>query len=356
MIVRALRLTGVIDDSQLLSAAHEVTAAFDLLTAPDIRVEAAADDEQCLKMLTAQAEQGAPCRILLCRLPGDDGADHVVLAVAADPLLLDLRSVYLLLGAVMQAYFGRFRAVEYPSYADALARIDPRVPPSRAAWWARRVGAWYEPWRPTVRREVVAHVPFDRWARLCGIGDHMGNNSSIAVVALLAWWLRVRMGRPGPAVFVSELDLREYHGLGPVIGPLTDRIAFEVDAVEQMSFRELVRRCHAGLLDAVVHYVPFDTVRALPGWRGCDVAVHYCRTPPLSSATRGEEQLARLGLSVELFREAELARLGSGITDDAGITIDVAESGDGVELIGIPLELSVIDKVIADPDIPLVRL
>lgn len=352
MIVRALRLTGAIDDARLLSAVHEATASLDLLTVPDIRAETATDDAQCLKLLAAQREQ---CLVQLYRLPSHDAGDHVVLAAAADPLLLDLRSVYLLLGAVMQAYFGRFRAVEYPSYTEAVGRIDNRVPPSRAAWWARRVNAWHEPWRPAADGDDV-FVPFDRWAKLCGIGDHLGNNSSIAVIALLAWWLRYRAGHAGPATFLSEFDLREYHGLGPVIGPLTDLIAFEVDAAQQMSFRELVRRCHAGLLDAVVHFVPFQQVRNLPGWRGCDIAVHYCRTPPLSSATRGEETLARLGLSIELFHEAALARLAAGRTSDAGLSVDVAESGDGVALIGIPLDLSVIDKVIADPDIPLAQL
>nr|AGS49691.1 peptide synthetase NRPS [uncultured bacterium esnapd14] len=348
MIIRALRLTGAIDDALLLSAAQEVALALELPARPGFRCEPVADDAHCLKVLAAE-----PASQVLALRPAPD---QVVLAVVADPLLLDLRSVYLLLGAVMQAYFGRFRPDEYPSYRDAAARIDQPVPPSRTAWWARRVESWPQPLRAANGGDAVVQVPFDRWARLCAIGDHLGNDSPIAVVALMAWWLRMRQGRPSPAVFLAELDLREYYGLGPVVGPLTDRIAFQVDATAQMSFRELVRRCHAGLLDGVVRYMPFAAVRGLPGWKGCDVAVHYCRTPPLSSATRGEEQLARLGLSVELFREAELARLGRGHTGDAGLAIDVAESGHGIELIGLPLDASAIDKVIADPDIPLTRL
>ncbi|GIH03448.1 hypothetical protein Rhe02_15150 [Rhizocola hellebori] len=351
MIVRALRLTGVVDDARLLAAVREATTSLELLTAPSIGADTAADDTHCLKMLAAQRER---CLVQLYRLPNSDTEDHVVLAVAADPMVLDLRSAYLLLGAVMQAYFGRFRAIEYPSYTEAVGGIDNRVAPSRAALWARRVGAWPRRW-PTADVDNDLHVPFPTWAKLCGIGDYMGNHSSITVIALLAWWLRFQAGRVEPATFLAELDLREYHGLGSVIGPLTDRIAFQVDVTPEMSFRELVRRCHAGVLDAVVHYVPFQVVRELPCWPGCDVAVHYCRTPPLSSATRGEETLERLGLSIELFHEGALARL-TGHTPDAALSVDVAESGDGVELIGIPLEISVIDKVIADPDIPLARL
>jgi hypothetical protein len=57
--------------------------------------------------------------------------------------------------------------------------------------------------------------------------------------------------------------------------------------------------------------------------------VHYCRLPPTSSYTRGEQSLARHGLSVELFCESELA---AG-TPVAPVDVHLTESGAGVALV-----------------------
>jgi hypothetical protein len=212
-----------------------------------------------------------------------------------------------------------------------------------------------------------------RWPRLAAAADSSGNNGWLAVIALLAWWLRARGGRGGAAVFAGTLDLRDYLGLGPVVGPLTDRIAFEVDldGADRLTFRELVRRAHAGLLDSVVHYVPYRELVEIGAAAGApppplpdrpwDVAVHYCRLPPTSAYTRGEQSLARHGLSVELFCESELA---AGLPA-APVDVHLTESGSGVALVvnfdaAIVADADVaamlrcvdglIDQLIADPD------
>lgn len=349
-IARALRLTGSIDDGRLASAAQEVTAAFPVLcrgireasgellsvdvAAPEIRGETvlAADREAaCLALIEAERQRvvdpglGPLCRVLLHRLSGNE----VVLAVVADPLQLDLRSVYLLLGAILQAYFGRFRIAEYPEAAG-----EVEVSPSNKAWWAERIR--HRPhWTPAARPGgggFTLPLSRERWTRLCQIGDHAGNTSSLAVVALLSWWLRSRAGHEPPVRFTAELDLREYQGMGPVVGPLTDRIAFEVAATDGLSFRDLVRRSHAGLLDAVVRYVPSETLVGLGGWPGDQAAVHYCRTPPASSSTRDDQSVARLGMAIELFHEVDLAQ-APACESGGALEVDIAEAGEGVALI-----------------------
>src|SRR6202035_1811158 len=158
-----------------------------------------------------------------------------------------------------------------------------------------------------------------------------------------------RGSRARPSVFASTLDLREYRGLGPVIGPLTDRVVFQVDldGYARMTFRDLVRRAHAGVLDAVIHYVPYrdlvtggaadGQVRPAGPARLWDIAVHYCRLPPASAHTRGEPTLAGRGLSIELFRESALPRAGlampAGTGDGTCAEIHIAESGPGMALV-----------------------
>jgi hypothetical protein len=421
-IVRALRLCGRVDAGRLAAAAREVTEAVPLLraawpagapaltTLPEASAVCMASapgsvgerDQRCTDILCADRDRLAHdpadplARFHLIRC--DDG--ETVLGLVADPLILDLRSLYLVLGAVMQAYFGRFRAAQYPAFAE-VAGVSPvagaEIRESRLGWWSRRLPQWEQaagrglPARDTEPtagglRTTQLSLPEDRWTRLAQAGGSAGNSGSLAVIALLTWWFGVRKDRPRAPIFGSTLDLRDYGGLGPVIGPLTDRIAFAVDieGLPGMTFADLAFRAHAGLLDAVVHYLPYQDIvtlgRATAGLRPAstarlwDVAIHYCRTPPASSYTRGEETLARQGLSIELFRESMLASAGTGSQgagDGTAMEIHLAESGTGMALVvnfdplivpadqvtGMLSDLDhAIDAILADPQTPLSSL
>jgi hypothetical protein len=192
-------------------------------------------------------------------------------------------------------------------------------------------------------------LPMDRWARLADATGGSGNAGALAVVSLLTMWLRSAEPDRRAPVFSGTLDLRDYGGLGPVIGPLTDRIVFavETEGFDEMTFSDLALRAHAGLLDSVVHYLPYDDVVALAGARALidprypaqswDIDVHYCRSPPASANTRGEETLASHGLSIELFRESALAGHGSsappGPDDGTVMQVQVAESEAAMALV-----------------------
>lgn len=421
-IARALRLCGHVDADRLAAAAREVAEAVPLLRAawpagdlvlttlreasavcrasvpgpPDER------DRRCADILCADRDrlvhEPADPLVRFHLIRCDDG--ETVLGLVADPLILDLRSLYLALGAVMQAYFGRFRAAQYPAFAE-VAGVSPVARPeireSRLRWWSRRLPQWEQAADRGLRarasepaaeglRSTQLTLPEDRWTRLAQAGGSAGNSGSLAVIALLTWWFSVHPARPRAPVFGSTLDMRDYGGLGPVIGPLTDRIAFavDIDGRPDMTFADLAFRAHAGLLDAVVHYLPYQDIVAL----GCaaarlqpdraarlwDVAIHYCRTPPASSYTRGEETLARQGLSIELFRESMLASAGAGSQgagDGTALEIHLAESGTGMALVvnfdplivpadevtGMLSDLDkAVDAVLADPHVALSSL
>jgi len=382
--VRGLRLTGTVDTDRLVAAIGEVSAAFEVLrrngAEPSLaRAQAAGGsqpdrDADCVARLHADRARPVDLgRDPLVRFHlVHSGPDQAVLALAGHPLAVDVRSIYLLLGAVMQAYFGRFRTDQYPSFG-AVAGLDPvgaeSIRRSRAAWWSARLERWYratgaaarsteshptrtDPAGPEPAADPVTvelPLPAERWDRVSA-GGQAGNAASLAAIALVAWWLRTRSREPSrPPVFGSTLDLRDYLGLGPVVGPLTDGVPFEIDLTgfDRMTFRDLVRRAHAGLLDAVVHYLPYPDLIAL-GIRGgaltpprvaalWDIGVNYCRLPPASAYTRGEQTLARRGLSIELFREAALARADQAVPDAgrAGVRMDlhVAESGADTALV-----------------------
>jgi hypothetical protein len=416
---RALRLSGSIDAARLAAAVGDVVSGLEILrtaVAADAPVlithRSGAPLHQASVAGTTPAERDQLCAEILCRdrdamtgaalspLPRfhllECGGTETVLGVVADPIILDLRSAYLVLGAVMQAYFGRFRAAQYPPF-DPGSGVSAQSRQGRLGWWSRHLRHWAQaggqdqPGRPAESRtsglrstELV--LSGERWAQLCQAASGGGNAGALAVIALLAWWLHTRAPRPRQPVFGSTLDLRDYAGLGPVVGPLTDRIVFglDTDGLDRLTFADLVFRAHTGLLDAVVHYVPYQDIidlgvrdgllqpaRAARYW---DVAIHYCRTPPASAYTRGEETLARRGLSIELFCESVLAAAGAdtpGGGDGMAMEIQLAESGTGMALVVNfdPLAVrgdevaamlagldAAADAVIADPQIPVTSL
>jgi hypothetical protein len=375
VLARALRLTGQVEEDRLCASIREVVAAVDVLRDPAgalghagpapaapavIRADAAGPpagrDQRCVEILRQDRDRGAcppqpPVRFhVISRDRGD-----VVLGLVADPTVLDLRSVYLVLGAVMQAYLGRFRGGQYPPF-DVSARQGlagrERSRAVRQAWWLRRLERWRETAGTTAGRAPEPggrwrtrelSLPLERWAGLTAAAGGGGNAGALAVISLLTIWLR----GPGPAsrppVFATTLDLRDYAGLGSVIGPLTDRIVFalDLDGEARLGFADLARRAHAGLLDTVVHYLAYDDVVALGASRGLldprnpaalwSTRVDYCANPPASARTRGEETLARRGLSIELFRESALTGHGEtappGPGDGTAVEFHVAESG-----------------------------
>lgn len=376
VLARALRLTGRVDEDRLCSAICEVVAAVDILRDPASAIPQAgtaraapaiiravatgplADrDRRCVEILRQDRDRlpaapaGPPVRFHVISCGGDD----VVLGLVAGPAVLDLRSVYLVLGAVMQAYLGRFRADQYPPFA-AGARLgltgSTRSQAVRQTWWLRRLERWREAADAAAGQARAPHgrlrtmeliVPMDRWAGLTAAAGGGGNAGALAVISLLTIWLRSRRPAPRLPAFATTLDLRDYAGLGSVIGPLTDRIVFalDLDGEAQLTFGDLARRVHAGLLDTVVHYLPYEDVIMLGASRGLldprrpaqlwSTCVDYCANPPASARTRGEETLGRRGLSIELFCESALA--GHGVPappspgDGTAVEFHVAESG-----------------------------
>lgn len=375
--VRALRIAGDVDQGRFFDAIEEVVAALPVLRtgyaanagvdpcpvarAPlvlrhEVSGAPEGQDAACLALLDADRRRGIDASLdplvrfhLIRRAPGD-----VVLAVVADPLALDVRSVYLVLGAVLQSVLGRFRVTEYPAVTFIPPRTAMGTP--RWRWWSARLASWHV--APTAtsalvdrsrpagdRRTVELVVDMERWGRLTGIAENAGNAATLSVVALLTWWLRDRSGPAAPVVLGGTLDLRELWGLGDSVGSLTERVLFDVDydGLEGLSFAHLVRRVHAGLLDSVVHHVPFQELEEMAAAAGlpapgglCDVLVHYCRTPPASDRSRGAAALASLGLSVELFCESALVRScrPPGVrAESPPVELHVAEYGDGMAIV-----------------------
>lgn len=380
--VGAVRLTGELDTDRLHRALGEVVAAMPILRAgfttaggepamvqdgpyPAV-IHAGIDgsDRRCLAALRRDRDRVPdPLRDPLVRFHlFRCTPDEHVLGLVADPLVLDLRSVYLVLGALLQAYVGRLRADHYPPFGDPLATA--KVAAGRRSWWSSRLTAWQDGRSPapaatppgTGPRTAEVRIAPARWHRLTGILERTGNPGWLAVIAMLTWWRRTRAGGGHPVVFAGTFDLRDYLGLGPVAGPLTDRLAFEVDldGFDRLTFQELVRRVHAGVLDAVLHYLPYGEVVALGqalaapppprSDRPWDLAVNYCRLPPASTYTRGEQTLARQGLSIELFRESDLA---AGGTISAPVDVQLAESGTSMAMV-VNFEPSIVEpKVVA---------
>jgi hypothetical protein len=392
--VRALRLFGQIDAGRLMSAIDEVSEAFDVLhsgQAPGVRRLAVAgpDDgrfNECAAILRAERlRSGAPVRFTVIEV----GPEETVLAMAAHPTVADLRSIYLVLGAVMQAYFNRFRVGEYRPFAE-VAALEPwpntRAKDSRTLWWTRRLETWgasavHAPLETTDSACAVHELALssDQWSRLTGPAGSGGNTGSLSLIALLALWMSTRAPEPLRPLFRTTVDLRESMQLGRVVGPLTDQLVFEVDLGRSgcSSFRQLVVRAHAGLLDAVVHYLPYAEVTSLGQTIGVlgsgrptlwGLGVNYCPLPPDSSRTRGEETLARRGLSIELFAEAELLRAAPTTMP---VDMHVAEADHGMAVIanaaapsfgGSPVEglmndlAGLINVIVDEPNADLRRL
>ncbi|EME99235.1 hypothetical protein J7W19_00370 [Streptomyces mobaraensis NBRC 13819 = DSM 40847] len=382
--VRALRLTGDTDTARLTEAVRRVTAALPALTAElsgdeeprltlrpdapevtpvDLRgAPSAGRDAVCVALLRADRDHPRAgrhrARFHLVRLHDDE----TVLALTAHTLLLDTPSLYAVLGAVCQAYAGRFRPEHYrdaTTLPDAPhAPLSGRARASRRRWWHRRLAALPgpapAPAGPPRDRVTETHrlrIPAARWkalTALTALGGPLGGNGSLAVMALAAWCLRAPDHR-GPARFTTVVDLRDHLGLGPAVGPFTDRLVFGADLGEapRPSFRDVTLRAQSGFLDAVVHYLPYGDVvelgrelgrvtapRTAAHW---DVALNFCRNPPTSAATRGERTLAERGLSIELFREADLlGAAGTGPAhrwDGTVLALSLGELGDDTVLV-----------------------
>jgi hypothetical protein len=370
LLARALRLTGQVDEDRLCASICEVVAAVGILRDPAGAISQAAAgpaiiragdtgppagrDRRCVEILRQDRDRvpaSPPVRFHVIRRDRGD----IVLGLVADPAVLDLRSVYLVLGAVMQAYLGRFRGGQYPPFAVSARQGlagSQRSRAARQAWWLRRLERWRETADPAAGQAAAAGgrwrtreliLPLDRWAGLTAAAGGGGNAGALAVISLLTIWLRSLGPAARPPVFATTLDLRDFAGLGSVIGPLTDRIVFALDleGEPRLTFSDLARRAHAGLLDTVVHYLSYDDVVTLGASRGLldprspaklwSTCVDYCANPPASARTRGEETLARRGLSIELFCESALTGHGDaappGPGDGTAVEFHVAESG-----------------------------
>ncbi|MFI9722922.1 hypothetical protein ACIHFE_25255 [Streptomyces sp. NPDC052396] len=403
--VRGLRLTGHIDEERLTAAVRQVTAALPVLAAEltdgelgmgsyapdpadvDLRgVAPAGRDAACVALLRADRDRPAPCghraRFHLVRLHDDE----VVLALTAHSLLLDTQSLYAVLGAVCQAYAGRFRPEQYRD-VTALLDLDPltdRARDSRRRWWNRRLDALPAPSAAVGGgRATETHrlrIPGALWRDLTGQDGPLGGAGSLPVMALAAWCLRAP-DATGPTAFATIVDLREHLQLGSAIGPFTDRLVFWADLGDMTapSFRDVLLRTQAGFLDAVVHYLPYGEVvelgralgritppRTAAHW---NVALSFCRHPPTSAATRGERTLAERGLSIELFREADLLGAATPVPasrwDGTALDLSLGELGDDIVLVldadprhgPAPDLLERMDHLLraaaADPDAPL---
>lgn len=351
--VRALRLTGDVETGRLEAAIRTVAKGLPLLTAGlreedgelsmvqersvPLVVKSSAlrlGDDRAVEILSRDRDAGAdPQEGSLVRFHIVETAQQErVLGLVAHPCMLDLHSIYLVLGAVMLAYVGRFRTDQYPPLADVIDCVpvtDATVLRSHARWWSRRLADWSgrvpsaEPTgAPPLRREFF--IDHERWRCMNALGGTGGNTGSLAVMGLLARWVRERQG--GSALFGSTLDLRDYLGLGSVIGPLTDRILFEVNLDGLGSdLSEAIPRCHAALLDSVIHHLPYRDIDRMGVAGSRPISVNYCRTPPASSFTRDEETLGHQGLSIELFCESRL--VGGAPLDEGGMEVHIAESG-----------------------------
>ncbi|MDW5324856.1 hypothetical protein [Plantactinospora sp. KLBMP9567] len=347
---RAVRVTGPVSEQRLCAAVREVHAAlpalgvglFEVDGRPGLRrdgelalrrhdvsgAEPAAREGRCVGLLLADRDrQPDPVREPLARFhvvrldPGD-----LVLGLVGHELVLDERALYLVLGAVMEALRGRFRRDAYRDFTELgdFHPLDPAAAESRRRWWSRWFTAYPMPPAPgpagserAVRRMVV---PADEWRALGDAGGAVRDHGSLGVAALVAWWLRRRAGRPDSAAFSTVLDLREYFDLGPMVGPLTDRIVFRIEepGTAAPSFRAVLRAAQVGLIRAATHYLPYPELVELGARLGrlrsprtaalWDAHVHLCRHPSATGRSRGEEPL---GIGVEHFGEAELLGVGA---------------------------------------------
>lgn len=416
--VRALRMTGDIDEERLTAAVRQVAAALPALRVdlvdgeePRLRVRpqtpeplpvdlrgvaGAGRDAVCVALLRADRDRPAAddrhrARFHLVRLTDDE----IVLALTAHGLVLDAPSLYAVLGAVCQAYTGRFRAGQYRDFTTLLD-FDPltdRARASRRRWWTRRLTALPGDPEKTAGaagagRATGTHrlrIPARRWQALGALGGPLGGgsgNGQLAVMALAAWCLHTP-GQAATSAFSTTVDLRDHLELGPVVGPFTDRLAFTVDlGGPTPSFRDVLLRTQAGFLDAVVHYLPYGEVVELAVAAGrtapprtaahWDVALRFCRNPPTSAATKGERTLAERGLSIELFREADLLGAATTVPADRwdGTVLDLSLgelAEDTVLVLDADLDRThhgtaqhVLDRMdealraaVADPDAPL---
>lgn len=408
---RALRLRGPVDDGRLLDAIAGVVRESDVLNHElrevdgELRMVGRAEphevmwteaggaaptgEERCLAVLLAERDRPVdPARDQLARFHVVRlGPDDLVLGLVAHELVLDLRSLYVTLETVLERVRGGGTGAR-PSFA-AHATADP-LPGLlgqrwRRDWWAQRLDEWAgEPrTRPEARRTATAVLLVDdeRWRRLANLTPVGGNTSTLTVIALLAWCLRVHDLRDRTATFGSVIDLRDLLRLPPLVGPLSDRHVFAVDLTDfaRLTFGDLVLRTHAGLLDAVGCYVPYGSLLAHAGALGrvepprvaalWDFFVHYCRNPP-REAGGGAGRVA-----VELFGDTRLVGLAgveTGPTWDGGNFDAYVVGADGQvaivvnfnELLVDPEQARemltavdvVIDRVVAEPGIPLRRL
>jgi hypothetical protein len=406
--VRAVRFTGQIRLDRLHAAVREVHAALPALDvsledrdgrlalgrhgglelrAHDLRAaEPGARDAACLAVLRDDLERPGPGRAALTRFHIIRLADdEVVLGLVAHALVLDERSLYLVLGAVLQAYQERFRRSGYRDFTEMLDfyPLRPAVAASRRAWWSAWLAACPAPvpGGPARRETQTSRLTISGadWRALADSGGTMRDNGSLGIAALVAWWLTGVAGAPAPAL-ATVLDLRDYCELGRVVGPLTDRIAFRVGRRDgpAPSFRQLFRQAQVGVLRSTTHYLPYGDVVELGTTLGritpprtaalWDVDVHLCANPPGSGRSRGHEH----GLSAELFREAELlaprARADAGTWDGTNVDVRMSESDGGIALIIDVNRLhreyaaaSLADRIgqavaiaVADPEAPLI--
>ena len=355
--VRAVRFSGEVRVDRLRAAIGEVHRAlpaagldiFELGDGPALRRRAEPDvAEHDLRPVDADRREHAAVALLRAERANPHAAgtrfrlirtgdDEVVLGLAADSLILDDRSLYLVLGAVLQAYQDRFRPDAYCDFtrmAD-FAPVGPAALARRREWWA----AWLRaleppaPGRPAGRsaQTVRLEISGPAWRALASSGGTQRGNGSLGIAALVAYWLGAARGQAAP-VLASVLDLRDYNELGRVVGPLTDRVAFRVELPHGAAgYRQVFRKAQAGILSSTAHYLPYgelvglgaslevlDPARPAIAW---DVAVHLCADPPTKGRSRGAEQ----GIQVELFREAELlgAVVGEADHDRDGTDADL---------------------------------
>ena len=372
--VRAVRFTGDVAADRLRAAVREVQAALPSLglrpAEEDGRfglrrcatltcaehdlgaLEPAARDAACIALLRADrdrptdpAEPGT--RFSLIRLADDEW----VLGLVAHELILDDRSLYLVLGAVLQAYQDRFRGSGYKDAADMLDYypLSDTAVASRRTWWTKWLADCPDaPADAPPRREGGTHrleIAGPQWRTLASSGGTLRDNGSLGVAALVAWWLRGVRGLAAPAL-ATVLDLRDYFDLGRVVGPLTDRTVFRVEPLAEPapSYRAVYRRAQAGILKSATHYLPYGELVELGEACGrisrprtaalWDVDVHLCGDPPSSGRSRGSEN----GIEAELFCEAEL--LGAGLDaapvdgwDGTNVDVRLGERHGGVALV-----------------------
>jgi hypothetical protein len=373
--LRALHVTGSVAERRLVAAIGVIREHMPLLTANPVQIGrelrlATSTPRPVPPMwdLRGEADPSAACVALLLAerdrpidLARDEltrfriarlADDEYVLAVIAHRFVLDERSLYGVLAVVWYAYFDRFRPADHPDFtevAHAHGGLLADTTGTRQQWWSRELSrlaaAPEHETGPLATRRI--RLPYRRWAALTAHDGMLAADSSLATAALVAWCLHGQ-GRPDGLGFRTSLDLRVIGGFGSVMGPFTDLLPFRVDlaGLARPSFRDVMLRAHSGVLDSVVHYLPYPSVvdigvrsgalRPPRTARRWDVALHICQDGPRSAHTRGDASLAELGLSIELFREADLLGAVEGAGGHAdGVTLDVhvGELGDDMAII-----------------------